>query len=197
MQPSAVVKNLVVWFDANCSFADHVHNICKTCFIQMRDFRRVRQYLTDDAVFLVANALVSSHLDYCNSLFRSLSSFHMRRIVTNCNRYSQASPILQKNSIGCQLNSGVFSKQPLWFISFFTVVSQTILALICLFIVEDMAQDTTAQVKGFWRFLNFTHLYTNRKNTLVTVLLLFLPHSGMICLMMYVLLQLLPVSGKN
>ena len=51
------------------------------------------------------NALVSSRLDYCNSLFRSLSSFNMcklqciqntlGRIVTNCNRYSQATPILK------------------------------------------------------------------------------------------------------
>ena len=78
------------------------------------------------------------------------------------------------------------------FISFFTVVNQTISALICLFVVEGMAQDTTAQIRSSWRFLNSTHLYTNKKKTtLVTVLLLMLPHSGMICLMMYVLLQLL------
>ena len=107
LHPSAVVKNLGVWFDANFSFADHVRNICKTCFIQMRDLRRVRQYLTDDAAVLAANAPVSSRLDYCNSLFRGLSSFHKRklqciqntlgRIVTNCNyRYSRAMPILKK-----------------------------------------------------------------------------------------------------
>ena len=79
----------------------------------MRDLRRVRQYLTDDAAVLVTNALVSSRLDYCNCFFRSLSSFHMCKlqciqntqggIVINCNRYSRVSPIL-KNSIGCQLN---------------------------------------------------------------------------------------------
>ena len=34
------------------------------------------------------------------------------------------------------MNFGVFSKQPIWFISFFTVVTQTISALICLFVVE-------------------------------------------------------------
>ena len=53
----------------------------------------------------IANALVSSHLDYCNSLFRSLFFFNMLklqyiqntlgRIVTNCNRYSRATPILK------------------------------------------------------------------------------------------------------
>ena len=39
MHPTVVVKNLGVLFDANFSFADHVHNICKTCFIQKRDIR--------------------------------------------------------------------------------------------------------------------------------------------------------------
>ena len=39
LHPSAVVKNLGVWFDANFSFADHASNICMTCFIQMRALR--------------------------------------------------------------------------------------------------------------------------------------------------------------
>ena len=80
MHPAVVVKNLGVWFDANFSFANHVRNICKTCFIQIRDLRRVRKHLTDEAAILAANALVSSHLDYCNSLFRSLSSLNMRKL---------------------------------------------------------------------------------------------------------------------
>ena len=45
-----------VWFDINFSFADNIRNICKTCFIQMCDLRQVRQYLTDEAAILVANA---------------------------------------------------------------------------------------------------------------------------------------------
>ena len=44
LHPSAVVRNLCVWFDANFSFADNVLNICKTFFIQMRDLRWVRHY---------------------------------------------------------------------------------------------------------------------------------------------------------
>ena len=172
------------------------HNICQTCFIQMHDLRRVRQYLTDDAAVLAANALVSSHLDYCNSLFRSLSSFHMHklqctqntlgRIVTNCNRYSRASPILQ-NIHWLPVKFRCIFKT-----NFFTVVSQTISVLICLFVAEGMAQDTTFQIRGS----SILPICTQSKNTLVTVLLLMLPRSGMICLMMYILLQLLPLSGK-
>ena len=57
--------DLGVWFNANFSTADHIRNICETCFIKLRDLRQVRRYLTDDAAILVANALVSSRLDYC------------------------------------------------------------------------------------------------------------------------------------
>ena len=59
-----------------------------------------------------------------------------------------------------------------------------------------MAQDSTDQKKGSWRFLNITHPYTNLKNILVTVLPLMLSHFGIICKMKFVLLQLLPVSEK-
>ena len=97
MYPAVDVKNFGVWFDANFSFADHVCNICKACFFKMCDLRRVRPYLTDEAAILAANALVSSRLDYCNCLFRSLSSLNLHklqcintfaRIVTNSNKYT-------------------------------------------------------------------------------------------------------------
>ena len=79
MHPTVVVKNLGVWFDSNFSFANHVQNICQTCFIQLQDLRWVRQYLADEAANMVAELLVSTGLDYCNSLFRSLSSLNIRK----------------------------------------------------------------------------------------------------------------------
>ena len=71
---------------------------CKSCFIQLRDFRNIRQFLTYDAAVSVANAFVTSWLDYCNSLFRSLSKFNLHRlqyiqnsaarIVTNSSKFT-------------------------------------------------------------------------------------------------------------
>ena len=43
------------------------------------------------------------------------------------------------------------------------MVTQAISALICLFVVADLAQDTTAQIKCSWRLPNPTHQYTNPK----------------------------------
>ena len=75
LHPTKSVRYLSVWFDSYFSFSKHVQNVCKSCFIQLRDFRNIRQFLTHDAAVSVANAFVSSRLDYCNSLFRSLSKF--------------------------------------------------------------------------------------------------------------------------
>ena len=78
--PSDTVKNLGVWFDSDFSFTKHVKNVCKLCFIQMRDLRQIQQYLTRDAALMAANALVGSRLDYCNSLFRGLSVSNLRKL---------------------------------------------------------------------------------------------------------------------
>ena len=49
-----------MWFDSDFSFSKHVQNVCKGCFSQLRDFRNIRQFLTQDAAVSVANAFVSS-----------------------------------------------------------------------------------------------------------------------------------------
>ena len=87
--------------DNDFSFIAHVRSICKGCF---RNFT-FRRYLTNKSAFLVANALLSSRLDYCNSLFRSLSSSNMcrlqcvqntlARIVTKHTKYANITPILK------------------------------------------------------------------------------------------------------
>ena len=93
--------SLGVWFDSESSFSIHVHNICKSCFAQIRDHKLLRGYLTPLAALMAANALVGSRLDY--SVFRSLSALDLRklqcvqnslaRIVTNTTQYSHITPV--------------------------------------------------------------------------------------------------------
>ena len=106
LHPTKPVRNLGVWFDSDFSFSKHVQNVCKSCLIQLRDFRNIRQFLSHDAAVSVANTFVSSRLDYCNSLFRSLSKFNLHRlqsiqnsaarIVTNSSKYTRITPVLRK-----------------------------------------------------------------------------------------------------
>ena len=78
--PVDSVINLGVWFDSDFSLSKHIQNVCKSCFVKLHDFRYVRRFLTHDVFVLVANALVSSRLDYCNSLFRSLLKFNLHKL---------------------------------------------------------------------------------------------------------------------
>ena len=106
LHPTKSVRNLGVWFDSDFSFSKHVQNVCKSCFIQVRDFTNIRQFLTHDEAVSVANAFVSSRLDYCNSLFRSLSRLNLHRlqsiqnsaarIATNSSKYTRITPVLRK-----------------------------------------------------------------------------------------------------
>ena len=70
--PAGSVRKLHMWFDPDCSLSKHVQNVCKSCFIQLRDFRQIRQFLAHETSVLLANALGRSRLDYCNLHFRSL-----------------------------------------------------------------------------------------------------------------------------
>ena len=98
LSPVGVVRNLDVWFDSDFSFLRRIQNICKSCFAQIRDLKRLRGYLTYHASPMAANSLVGSQLDYGNSLFRSLSALDLyklqcvqnslARIITNTTKYS-------------------------------------------------------------------------------------------------------------
>ena len=100
---SKILLALIVWFDSDFSFSKHIQSICKSYFVHLRDLRRLRHHLTQEAMITAANALVGSRLDYCNSLFRSLSAYNMRklqcvqnslaRVVTNTSRLSHISPV--------------------------------------------------------------------------------------------------------
>ena len=77
ISPRDAVRNLGVWFDSDFSFSCHVIKICKACFADVRDLKRLR---THEAALMAANALVGSRLDYCNSVFRGLSALDLRKL---------------------------------------------------------------------------------------------------------------------
>ena len=131
-------KNLGVWFDAEFSLSEHVKKTCKACFLQMRNLRRIRQYLTPKVAVLAANALVGSHLDYCNSLFRGFNQHKLQsiqntlaRIVTNHKKYAHVTPILmQLNWLPVKYRC-IFNLQH-WCTNFYILVLLRILSRSCL-----------------------------------------------------------------
>ena len=161
----------------------------KVGFVKFHDFRHVRWFLTHDVSVLVANALVSSRLDYCNSLFRSLSKFNLRklqciqnstaRIVSNTSRYTSITPCL-RNCTGFLLSSAWCLRQPHLFTSFFTQVFIGILLHIFLPTVVLISPSSAKGVAISLSFQSSTLLFINLSSSLVIVLLLMLPLFGML-----------------
>ena len=93
-------------FDSNFNFSNHVSQVIKSTRVQARDLYRIRPLLDMNTSVLLANALVSSRLDYCNSLFLSLIDFELRRlqlvqnslcrIVKRSSKFSHITPQLIK-----------------------------------------------------------------------------------------------------
>ena len=106
VSPAQSVRNLGVVFDSNFTFSNHVSQVIKSTRVQARDLYRIRPLLDLNTSVLLANALVSSRLDYCNSLFLSLTGFELRRlqlvqnslyrVVTRSSKFSHITPQLKK-----------------------------------------------------------------------------------------------------
>jgi hypothetical protein len=105
--PSESCRNLGVVFDSDLSFKKHISNICRSSFHYIKLFRQIRSSLNNDSAIVLANSLVSSKLDYCNSLYYKLPTTTLNRlqlvqnalarvVVTNVKRSDHISPTLKK-----------------------------------------------------------------------------------------------------
>ena len=103
--PAASVLNLGVTFDENFNFKQHISKTCRCCFYHVRDLRRIRWFLSLSVAKTIATALVSSRLDYCNSLLYNTANKDiakrqrvqncLARVVTRSPRFSRSVPFLK------------------------------------------------------------------------------------------------------
>ena len=102
--PTSSAKNLGVVIDENFDLKTHIQNVCNNCFYHIRDLKRIRKHLNLSTATSLANALVSSRLDYCNSLYYAVSDTYitklqrvqncLARAVTMAPRLSESKPLL-------------------------------------------------------------------------------------------------------
>ena len=104
--PSASAKKFRVVVDSSLNFRKHISQTCRACFYHIRDLRRIRNSLSLDLAKQIAVALVSTKLDYCNSLFYNIPGKDiarlqhvqncLARVVTKAPRFSRSTPILKR-----------------------------------------------------------------------------------------------------
>ena len=94
-------RNLGVIFDNNFNFRSHISAICSSCIYHIRDLRRIRGHLDLDSAKLLANALVSSRLYYCNSGFSGVAETdltELQRILKRLARGHKVTTIYLRSS---------------------------------------------------------------------------------------------------
>ena len=74
------VRNLGVMFDSMLSMSCQVGQVIRSANYHLRNFNIVREMLTLDATKKLVHSLVTSRLDYCNSLLAGISTGLVDRI---------------------------------------------------------------------------------------------------------------------
>ena len=99
IEPSTTVKNLGVNLDSTMLMSDQVTSICQSANFHLRNLTRIRMYIDQNTSHAAVRALITSRLDYANSLLfgisqtssttsssssSSSSSFYHFRFIQNC-----------------------------------------------------------------------------------------------------------------
>ena len=80
ISPVECVRNLGVQIDQHLTMDKQVTAVCKACNFHLYRLSSIRRYITTDAARSVVQALITSRLDYCNSLLANLTNTQMKRL---------------------------------------------------------------------------------------------------------------------
>ena len=104
VQPSDSCKNLGVIMTNHLTMEKHIVNVCKNMLFYIRKIGAIRHLLNETATTQLVHALVTSRLDYCNSLLYGLPDTLIKRlqrvqniaarIVTRCPKSCHMTPVL-------------------------------------------------------------------------------------------------------
>ena len=103
--PAKSARNLGVIFDKNFNFCSHISAIRSSYIYHIWDLQRIRRYLDPESAKLLANALVSSRFDYCNSLLSGIAETDLTKlqrimnslasVVTKSPPFTRSVPLLR------------------------------------------------------------------------------------------------------
>ncbi len=70
---SSRVRNLGVYFDESLKLNKHISSVIGSSFYQLRLLSKIKHFLNVTTLEMAVHAFITSHLDYCNSLYCGIS----------------------------------------------------------------------------------------------------------------------------
>ena len=106
VRTSKSARNIGVIFYDEAMLKEHVKNITRKAFYDIRNITKIRKYLTVESTKSVVHSLVISKLDFCNSLLYGLPKYLIKkvqmiqntaaRLVYGYWKYEHVTPILKQ-----------------------------------------------------------------------------------------------------
>jgi hypothetical protein len=83
---STNIKNLGVYLDSSLTLNHHVTQQCNSCYYHIRQLKHIRPFLSESVTKTISHAIVTSRLDYCNSILSNTSQSNITKLqrVQNC-----------------------------------------------------------------------------------------------------------------
>ena len=102
--PTSHAKNLGVWFDSCLSMSVHITNACSASFFHLYNIRKISKYLSRECKETLIHSLVTSRLDYCNSLLYGSPAYLVKklqrvqnaaaRLIFQVSKFNHVTPLL-------------------------------------------------------------------------------------------------------
>ena len=140
---STEVKNVGVWLDKNLRMDKHINHITSHCYKILKDIGRISKCLDRSHLERLVHAVVSSRIDYCNSLFMNLNKENLFKLQKVQN--AAARLILGRR----KRDSAVEALKQLHWLNVEARVTFKVLLLVYKIIKGLCSQDFGLQYKGF------------------------------------------------
>ena len=80
VKPQKACRNVGVMFDCHLNMECQIQNFCKLAYVHLGNIGEVHSHLPDSATVQLVHDLITSRLDYCNSLLYGIPKYKTDRL---------------------------------------------------------------------------------------------------------------------